>query len=122
MSKWYVPSIEVYYEDKNKKKHMIDPKRVNKYNVEFEYKDKKDFDKITKNMKINPEFLIQQQYNNLSEKCVEKLNIIKSITKEINVDIYKLCEHNFITDTIDISPEKSQNICYCTICELSKNA
>jgi len=61
-------------------------------------------------------------YNNLSEKCVEKLNIIKSITKEINVDIYKLCEHNFITDTIDISPEKSQNICYCTICELSKNA
>ena len=27
------------------------------------------------------------------------------------------CKHNYVTDDIDIDPEKSMRICYCTICE-----
>ena len=27
------------------------------------------------------------------------------------------CKHNYVTDDIDIDPEKSMKICYCTICE-----
>lgn len=34
--------------------------------------------------------------------------------------IYKLCEHNYIDDYIDINPERSQKITYCTICEHAK--
>jgi len=34
-----------------------------------------------------------------------------------NTKIKELCNHNFITDTIDITPDKSQNIRYCSICE-----
>ena len=38
-----------------------------------------------------------------------------------NDRVYEKCEHNFITDIIDINPEKDKTICYCTICELNKS-
>jgi|LauGreDrversion4_2_1035121.scaffolds.fasta_scaffold123036_2 hypothetical protein len=28
--------------------------------------------------------------------------------------------HEWVNDTIDISPEKSENICYCAVCEVTK--
>jgi hypothetical protein len=31
--------------------------------------------------------------------------------------IIELCKHEFVEDTIDITPDKSQNIRYCSICE-----
>jgi hypothetical protein len=31
------------------------------------------------------------------------------------------CQHEWIKDLIDIDPEKSQMICYCVKCELTKN-
>ncbi len=31
----------------------------------------------------------------------------------------KYCKHNIITDTIDITPDRSQNIRYCSICFLT---
>jgi len=31
----------------------------------------------------------------------------------------KYCNHNIITDTIDITPDRSQNIRYCSICFLT---
>jgi len=34
--------------------------------------------------------------------------------------IYKLCNHEFIDDEIDITPERTQKITYCTICESTK--
>jgi hypothetical protein len=44
---------------------------------------------------------------------------------QINIDICNneldhLCCHNYIDDTIDIAPERSQSITYCTICETVK--
>ena len=34
--------------------------------------------------------------------------------------IYKLCNHNFIDDEIDVTPERTKQITYCTICESTK--
>lgn len=59
-------------------------------------------------------------YNNLCEECERQLYIMKDIIKLNDVRIYEQCEHNFITDIIEIGPEKEQTICYCTICELNK--
>jgi hypothetical protein len=59
-------------------------------------------------------------YNNLCVDCEEQIKIIKNIIKLNDDRIYEQCEHNFITDIIDISPEKEKTICYCTICELTK--
>jgi hypothetical protein len=35
-------------------------------------------------------------------------------------NINHLCKHDFERDTIDISPDKSQNITYCKICGYTK--
>lgn len=35
-------------------------------------------------------------------------------------NIHKLCKHEFVNDTIDVDPERSQNITYCIICEYTK--
>ena len=35
-------------------------------------------------------------------------------------DIYKCCKHEFVEDYIDVTPDISKKIIYCTICELSK--
>jgi hypothetical protein len=42
------------------------------------------------------------------------------MNKSNDTIIYEKCEHNFITDVIDIHPEKEKTICYCTVCELLK--
>jgi len=34
-----------------------------------------------------------------------------------NKKIEEMCNHTFIKDTIDITPDRSQNIKYCSICE-----
>jgi hypothetical protein len=59
-------------------------------------------------------------YNNLCVECEEQLIILKNMKKLNDKNIYENCEHNFVTDIIDIDPEKEQTICYCTICELTK--
>jgi hypothetical protein len=37
-----------------------------------------------------------------------------------NKKIMDLCNHEFIEDTIDITPDRSQNIRYCSICEYTE--
>jgi len=59
-------------------------------------------------------------YNNLSAECEEQIRLIKNASELNKNKIYELCDHDFITDIIDIDPEKTKTICYCTICELSK--
>ena len=51
------------------------------------------------------------KYENTSELYLE--NFLKHIDEQIK----NKCQHNYVTDDIDIDPEKSMKICYCTICE-----
>ena len=42
------------------------------------------------------------------------IQLLKSVC---NKKIEQLCKHEFVEDAIDINPDKSQNIRYCSICE-----
>ena len=59
-------------------------------------------------------------YNNLCVECEDQIANLEIFKKITDNKIYEQCEHNFITDIIDINPEKDQTICYCTVCELTK--
>jgi hypothetical protein len=59
-------------------------------------------------------------YNDLSEKAQEEMKYLIFINENTNKQINQVCKHNFVTDIIDIAPDKDQSICYCTICELNK--
>ena len=64
-----------------------------------------------------------QHYRNilrLRQECVNKKEEQQELLKLYKDRIYNLCDHNFEDDEIDINPERSQKITYCTICELSK--
>jgi len=47
----------------------------------------------------------------------EKKEHIRILRALCNMKIFKMCNHDFIEDTIDIDPDRSQNIRYCKICE-----
>jgi hypothetical protein len=52
-------------------------------------------------------------------------HVIKKTEAELELNncdemIYQMCKHNFVEDYIDITPDISQKIIYCSICELSK--
>ena len=41
----------------------------------------------------------------------------ENFLKHIDEQIKNKCQHNYVTDDIDIDPDKSMKICYCSICE-----
>jgi len=50
-------------------------------------------------------------------------DLTRAMTDYKNIVEHKLnniCQHEWIDDNIDITPERSQNITYCRLCELSK--
>ena len=53
------------------------------------------------------------QYN----KYKREISEVKCLIDDINNEMYKICRHDFVEDDIDITPEKSQRIEYCKICE-----
>ena len=57
--------------------------------------------------------------NNI-EEIEDKICEIELTIKYLNELIFNNCEHTFVEDVIDITPDKSQNITYCTICEYTK--
>jgi thiaminase len=46
---------------------------------------------------------------------LEKIN-----NKMIKIEKINSCDHEWMNDYIDITPELSQRICYCSKCELTK--
>jgi hypothetical protein len=56
------------------------------------------------------------QYN----KYKNELSEIKHLINNVNFSICQLCEHNFVEDEIDLTPDLSQKIVYCSICEYTK--
>jgi hypothetical protein len=64
-----------------------------------------------------------QHYRNilrLRQDCIDKKKEQEELLELYKDRIYKLCNHNFENDEIDITPERSQTITYCTICESNK--
>lgn len=52
-------------------------------------------------------------------------HIVKKTDAELELNnydnlLYKICEHNFVEDYIDITSDISKKIIYCSLCELSK--
>ena len=45
---------------------------------------------------------------------------LKNFLKHIDEQIKNKCQHNYVTDYIDIDPDNSMKICYCVICEHTK--
>ena len=70
------------------------------------------------------------EINNLSEKCEQnekitkymyEINVNKCILLDINTEIQKMCNHDFVDDYIDISPDETKQIRYCKKCEYTIN-
>lgn len=60
---------------------------------------------------------------NIFFDCKCRSNAKEEILKLKNVcieNIFKMCNHDFINDLIDINPDKSLNITYCKICGFTK--
>ena len=59
--------------------------------------------------------LSNQSHNKLFFYSRKKhMQVLRSVCDK---KILELCKHEFVEDTIDITPDKSQNIRYCSICE-----
>jgi hypothetical protein len=63
---------------------------------------------------VNNDFLLQRN------KYKKELAEIKDFINNINFSIYQLCQHEFVEDEIDLTPDSSQKIEYCQICECTK--
>jgi len=108
-------SIFFYIEMKNKNEIIVRQleEALNSYKDIITYiKENCEYNYVTSDLLI--------YYKNLSSECEEQIIIIKEIIRLNDMRMYEKCEHNFITDIIDIDPEKEKTICYCSICELTK--
>jgi len=54
---------------------------------------------------------------NFKDRISTELIYVNRCRNLCQQQIHKLCNHEFVNDTIDINPECSQNITYCRICE-----
>jgi hypothetical protein len=59
-------------------------------------------------------------YKKKKMECEKKIKSFTILKNNIDDKIYYLCDHHFITDIIDFDIDKSKEICYCSICNLTK--
>ena len=60
------------------------------------------------------------QINEIKLTYICKKDTIKQQIIDCDNQIYNCCEHEFVEDYIDITPDISNKIIYCAVCELSK--
>jgi hypothetical protein len=77
-----------------------------------------DYTNSEENLDINHCKFFQPENN--SQFFIDRLNYIKQLKNLCDNQIKKLCNHEFEDDFIDITPDKSCKISYCTICEYTK--
>jgi hypothetical protein len=75
----------------------------------------------TSNKNFNNKPSVSFEINDDLTNYKKKLENICLTIKIINNLLFINCDHNFIEDIIDITPDKSKSIIYCSICECSKN-
>jgi hypothetical protein len=79
---------------------------------------------IDASLNVNQNFL---QYNkditeindNLNQQD-EHLRRLIFLNEKIRTKLISMCNHEWITDSIDIDPDRSQTIEYCKICQTTK--
>ena len=52
---------------------------------------------------------------------LEKKHYFQNVKSECSKQIFLLCEHEFIKDTIDIVADRSKSISYCKYCNSNEN-
>ena len=92
----------------------------NNINLEFDHNDinyinenQIDAKNLTTTIK---EYLTDTKHINQS-----KLEYNKKIIKKLNNILFRICNHQWIIDNIDIDPEISKTIKYCSLCNLTYN-
>jgi hypothetical protein len=79
---------------------------------------------IDASLNVNQDFIqynkdITEINNNLNEQDIHIRQLIL-LSEKIRTKIISICNHEWITDSIDIDPDTSQTIEYCKICQVSK--
>jgi len=93
---------------------------------------KEDFDSIVERVKeCNSEYLEHLKKDKIFGQFLEHMDDEGKnkvlIDNEMFDDYFsrklmqQLCDHEWIKDSIEINDERSENICYCIHCELTKN-
>jgi predicted DNA-binding protein (UPF0278 family) len=97
-------------------------------NIEFHLKDisslYEEFIELTEREEITFKYHKEDDINFLKktkEEYEEKIKQIHFFKDYVNKRIVEICNHEFVNDLIDISPDKSKQIEYCTHCEYTKN-
>jgi DNA-directed RNA polymerase specialized sigma subunit len=67
-----------------------------------------------KNSLINSKFFLSSDKFENNNK--ELINQMEDLIKQIDLKLKSECNHEYIEDYVDITPEKSQKICYCNKC------
>ena len=106
--------------------YFLHSKKIYKH-IEYHLKDiislYDEFIELTENEEITNNYNKDEDVRFLKQtKCEynEKIRQIHFFKDYLNKKIIDMCNHNFVKDSIDISPDKSQNIEYCTRCEYTK--
>lgn len=106
-------SLEYYLYCRKKYDNIINYlKRINYENDLF----------LNETLKLDIDNIIKNNIDlaNHIEEYKSDLNFFIELRNNNEKKIYELCQHNFEDDYIDISPERSEKITYCIICECSK--
>ena len=62
----------------------------------------------------------EQDQINIDENIffyIERKNKVLELKERCEQKILELCKHDFVEDLVDIAPDRSKYITYCTICE-----
>jgi hypothetical protein len=86
---------------------------IENYDNIFSYTDELDM--------VNSEYLLDKfQPIDSKEQFKIRLNYAKYCRTYCYRKAQQACSHEFVKDTIDITPDRSENITYCSICEYTK--
>ena len=69
----------------------------------------------------NNKYFSREQLNYLIEmrkSYAKNFAMIKMLKAKTSAVLENECNHNFVTDYIDINPEQTLRICYCEACEM----
>lgn len=66
------------------------------------------------------DFIKRRYIQNLITDYEAKISDVKMEIANFQKIICSICQHTFVEDMIDITPDKSQKITYCTKCEYTK--